>query len=129
MPDRNLSNERKKTISGGVGMQIFVSTVDDVIVVHLQGKLDHLTSPITQEKLTELIDQGGRKIVVNFKNLDYISSAGLRVLLSTVKQLKNFGGEIRICSLNEIVEEVFDISGFATILKIFTSEAEALDGF
>lgn len=129
MPDRNLSNERKKTISGGVGMQIFVSTVDDVIVFHLQGKLDHLTSPITQEKLTELIDQGGRKIVVNFKNLDYISSAGLRVLLSTVKQLKNFGGEIRICSLNEIVEEVFDISGFATILKIFTSEAEALDGF
>jgi len=129
MPDRNLSNERKKTISGGVGMQIFVSTVDDVIVVHLQGKLDHLTSPITQEKLIELIDQGGRKIVVNFKNLDYISSAGLRVLLSTVKQLKNFGGEIRICSLNEIVEEVFDISGFATILKIFTSEAEALDGF
>ena len=66
---------------------------------------------------------------MNLAKLDYISSAGLRVLLASAKQLKPDGGEIRICNLNEVVKEVFDISGFVTIFKVFGSETEALDGF
>ena len=66
---------------------------------------------------------------MNFEKLDYISSAGLRVLLAAAKQLKGIDGELRICSLNEVVREVFDISGFTTIFKVFGSESEALDGF
>jgi anti-sigma B factor antagonist len=66
---------------------------------------------------------------VNFKELEYISSAGLRVLLSTAKHLEPSGGEIRICTLNDVVREVFDISGFVTILNLFADETEALDGF
>ena len=66
---------------------------------------------------------------MNFEKLDYISSAGLRVLLTAAKQLKRVDGELRICSLNEVVAEVFDISGFTTIFKVFRSESEALDGF
>jgi len=66
---------------------------------------------------------------VNLEKLDYISSAGLRVLLATAKKLKAIGGELRVCSLNEIVTEVFDISGFDLILTVLPSESEALDGF
>lgn len=66
---------------------------------------------------------------MNFKELEYISSAGLRVLLSTAKQLEPSGGGIRICTLNDVVREVFDISGFVTILNLFADETEALDGF
>ena len=110
-------------------MQISIKTADEVKVLEFKGKLDTQTSPDAQEQLTELIEKGERKILVNLEKLDYISSAGLRVLLVAAKQLKPGGGEIRICSLNDIVKEVFDISGFVTIFRVFGSEAEALDGF
>ncbi len=61
--------------------------------------------------------------------LDYINSAGLCVLLVAAKKLEGVDGELRFCNLNEIVREVFDISGFTTIFRVFGSEAEALDGF
>jgi len=110
-------------------MEILVKTTDDVKVVEFEGKLDTQTSPDAQDQLTELIGNGERKILVNLEKLDYISSAGLRVLLAAAKQLKPDGGEVRICNLNDVVQEVFDISGFVTIFKVFGSEIEALDGF
>lgn len=110
-------------------MQISVKSVDVVKVLEFEGKLDTQTSPGAQEQLTELIEKGETKILVNLEKLEYISSAGLRVLLAAAKQLKPGGGEIRICNLNDIVKEVFDISGFVTIFRVFGSESEALDGF
>ena len=110
-------------------MQISVKTADEVKVMEFKGNLDTQTSSDAQEQLTELIEKGEKKILVHFGKLEYISSAGLRVLLTAAKQLKPGGGEIRICSLNEVVKEVFDISGFITIFKVFGSESEALDGF
>ena len=67
--------------------------------------------------------------MVNFEKLDYISSAGLDVLLATAKQLKGHSGELRICSLNEVVQEAFEISGFCTISSVFNSESDALSRF
>ena len=110
-------------------MQITVKAVGDVKVVEFEGKLDTHTSSAAQTELTQLIDGGAEKILLNFGRLAYISSAGLRILLAAAKQLKAAGGELRICCLNEIVQEVFDISGFTTIVKVLGSEPEALDGF
>lgn len=110
-------------------MQISVKTTNEVKVLAFEGKLDTQTSPDAQQQLTQLIGEGENRFVVNFEKLDYISSAGLRVLLAAAKQLKGIDGELRICSLNEVVREVFDISGFTTIFKVFGNESEALDGF
>ena len=110
-------------------MQILIKTTDDVTMLAFEGKLDTQTSPDAQQQLTRLIEAGEKRFIVDFEKLDYISSAGLRVLLVAAKQLKGIDGELRICSLNEVVGEVFDISGFTTIFKIFGSEPEALDGF
>lgn len=110
-------------------MQISVTTTNEVKVLVFEGKLDAQTSPDAQLQLSRLIEEGGNRVLVNFEKLDYISSAGLRVLLAAAKQLKGSDGELRICSLNEIVSEVFDISGFTTIFKVFGSESEALEGF
>jgi len=110
-------------------MQISVKTTNDVKVLAFEGRLDTQTSPDAERQLTRLIEEGGTKILVNLEKLDYISSAGLRVLLVVAKQLKTTDGELRICSLNEVVKEVFDISGFDRILTISTSESEALEGF
>ncbi len=110
-------------------MQISVKTTNEVKVLVFEGRLDTQTSPDAQQQLTRLIEEGETKILVNFEKLDYISSAGLRVLLVVAKQLKTTDGELRICSLNEVVKEVFDISGFDMILPISASESEALEGF
>jgi len=110
-------------------MQISVKTANEVKVLAFEGSLDTQTSPDALTQLTELIDGGDKKILVNFEKLHYISSAGLRILLAAAKQLKAAEGELRICDLNEVVKEVFDISGFSTIFKIFENETEALEGF
>ena len=110
-------------------MQILIKTTNEVTVLAFEGRLDTQTSPDAQQQLTRLIEAGEKRFIVDFDKLDYISSAGLRVLLVAAKQLKEIDGELRICSLNEIVREVFGISGFTTIFKIFGSESEALDGF
>ncbi len=110
-------------------MQISVKTANEVKVLAFEGRLDSQTSPDAQQQLTRLIEEGETKILVNLEKLDYISSAGLRVLLVVAKQLKATDGELRICSLNEVVKEVFDISGFDMILPISASESDALEGF
>ena len=110
-------------------MQTSVKTANEVKVLAFEGSLDTQTSPDAQAQLTQLIEGGDRKILVNLEKLHYISSAGLRTLLAAAKQLKTADGELRICDLNEVVKEVFDIAGFMTILKVFGSESEALKGF
>jgi anti-sigma B factor antagonist len=110
-------------------MQISVKTANKVKVLAFEGRLDTGTSPDAQQQLIRLIEEGENRFLVNFEKLDYISSAGLRVLLAAAKQLEGIDGELRVCSLNEVVREVFDISGFATIFKVFGSESEALDEF
>jgi len=109
-------------------MEITVTDAGEIKVVRIEGKLDTQSSPDAQAQLTQLIDRGATKLVVNFEKLDYISSAGLRILLAVAKRLKGNSGELRVCSLNEVVQEVFDISGFTTILTVTNTEPEALEG-
>ncbi len=110
-------------------MQLSTSSSGEVTVVKIDGNLDTQTSPNALDELNRLMDEGSRKLLLDFSDLDYISSAGLRVLLAVAKRLAPDEGEIRICNSNDVVNEVFEISGFSTILKIFPSDSEALEGF
>jgi len=114
---------------GGRSMQITTRTQNDVTLVAFAGNLDSNTSPQAQQALEGILAGGGQKMVVDFTALDYISSAGLRVLLGTAKRLSGAGGALHVFGLNETVREVFDISGFSTILAVFGAEADALKGF
>ncbi len=113
--------------SGGRSMDITTRTQGDVTLVALAGSLDSNTSPQAQQALDGILAAGARKVVVDFTALDYISSAGLRVLLGAAKRLGGTGA-LRVFGLNETVREVFDISGFSTILSVFRTEADALKG-
>ncbi len=115
--------------SGGRSMHITTRTERDVTIVALAGKLDSNTSPQAQQALDGILASGGQKMVVDFTALDYVSSAGLRVLLATAKRLSGAGGALHLFGLNETVREVFDISGFSTILAVYATEADALKGF
>lgn len=111
-------------------MEITTRSQHDVTLVAVAGGLDSNTSPQAQQALDGILSGGGRKLVIDFTALDYISSAGLRVLLGTAKRLSGAGGGgLRIFGLNDTVREVFDISGFSTILPVFATEADALKGF
>ena len=113
-------------------MNIATRTQNGVTLVAIAGNLDSNTSPEAQQALDAILAGGGKKMVVDFTALDYISSAGLRVLLGTAKRLSagasGAGGALRLFGLNETVREVFDISGFSTILAVFATEADALKG-
>jgi anti-sigma B factor antagonist len=110
-------------------MEISISESGDVRIFSFQGNLDTATAPEAESQINGLLEAGAQKLLVNFENLDYISSAGLRVLLATAKKLKPGGGDLKICCLNQTVQEVFDISGFSTILSVTATEEEALGAF
>jgi anti-anti-sigma factor len=126
---KRLVGEPAATNQGTTTMEITTRAQGDAWIIAIAGKLDSATSPQAQQALDAIVAGGGRKLAVDFSGLDYISSAGLRVLLGTVKKLAATGGALRTFGLNETVREVFDISGFSTIMAVFPSEADALNGF
>ena len=112
------------------GIQLSVEKPrDDISIIKVGGYIDTTTSAELEHSLDSLLKAGSFNIIIELGNVDYISSAGLRVLLGTVKRLTAARGSLRISGLNDTVKEVFDISGFSTILAVFATEAEALEGF
>ena len=109
-------------------MEITTRDEGDTKIVLLNGKLDTNTTPAAENEINALLDGGASKLLLNFEQISYISSSGLRLLLATAKRLKGTGGELKVCSLNEMATEVFEISGFSSILNVFPSEQDALGG-
>ena len=86
------------------------------LVIELEGRLDTMTAPQLEAELNESMP-GAESLILDFSKLDYISSAGLRVLLSAHKAMSAKGG-MKITHVNEIVQEVFEVTGFSDILTI-----------
>jgi anti-sigma B factor antagonist len=107
-------------------MELSVRDEGDTKIVMLNGKLDTNTTPTAETEINTLLDAGANKLLINFEQLSYISSSGLRLLLATAKRLKGSGGDLKVCSLNEMATEVFEVSGFSSILNVFASEQDAL---
>ena len=99
-------------------MDITSEMIDGVMLMRIEGRLDASTSPDLEAKVKNALADGCSKILFDMEKLSYISSAGLRVVLITGKQTKAAKGGFAIFALQPTVKEVFDISGFANILKI-----------
>jgi anti-anti-sigma factor len=100
----------------------------NTVVVFVKGRLDAVSAPEFEQTLSDWISKGENNFLLNFSELEYISSAGLRSILATSKILKKNQGEIILTGLHGPVEEVFKISGFISIFKVFASAEEALKG-
>lgn len=109
-----------------LGLDIKVEEIDKIIILRLLGRIDASSSSVLQEKLTALFNEKRYVILLDFSNIDYLSSAGLRVLLSFTKKCKEKGGRLGIFSINEDVMEVIKLTGFDKILNIYKKEKEAL---
>ncbi len=110
-------------------VEIIERKVGAVDIIAVKGRLDASSSEKAEERINRLLDAGGRSLLVNLCDLDYISSSGLRVLLAALKRLKKDGGALRIACAQPQILEVFTMAGFHRIFSIFPDEAAALDGF
>lgn len=110
-------------------MEVIEKRQDGISVVRLLGRLDSNTSPDFEQKLFEVIEDGERSVIVDFEELDYISSAGLRVLLKAAKELKRSQGKIVLCSMKDYIKEVFEIAGFVALFPIVPSMGDAIEEF
>ncbi len=110
-------------------MEFEIRNLDHVKIISLSGDLNANTAGEAETKLIQLIMGGNRKLIVDLERLNYISSAGLRIFLAANKLVKKMDGEIRFCSLNRTVLEVFEISGFNMIFKFYPDQASAIQGF
>ncbi len=110
-------------------MEITTRNVDDITVVDVFGSLDTQSAGAASDEMARIIEQGCSKMLVNLENLEYMSSAGLRILLRTAKQLSTTGGTLKVCNPAGAVKEVMDISGFSDFLDLHDSENGALSAF
>lgn len=98
----------------------------DVTILQVKGKLDAILSPCIEKKAVEYINKGSSKLLLDLQDVSYISSAGLRMLLSIKKQMKSVPGKLIVCSLSSEVLEIMKICGFDHVLEISKSQEEAL---
>ena len=108
-------------------MNISESKQGNVTILKAEGKLDSMSSPELDKRLASMVESGTRKIVLDLSNLDYVSSAGLRVFLSAAKRLKQAQGKLELANLSAQVKQIFDIAGFETILPVFKTVNDAVE--
>ncbi len=98
-------------------------------VLELKGELDAHTASQLEDYLKRLIDADNHCIIVNFKKLDYIASAGLGVFMAYIEDVRELGGDIKLTNMNSKVYNVFDLLGFPTLYDILDDERDAVKKF
>jgi anti-anti-sigma factor len=102
---------------------------DGVTVVYFMGKMDTRTSPEAEKYVNGLLDEGETNVLMNFEDLDFISSTGLRVILATGKKLMASSGKLTLCSPNITVNDVLKMSGFNRMFGVYETEEDALESY
>lgn len=110
-------------------MEVNIEKKNDITVIDIKGRLDANTAPELQKKITEIVNQGEFNLIMKFTDLTYISSAGLRILITTVKMLKAEQGKLVLCEMQDSIYEVLKISGFTNIFNIQDNEQDAIAQF
>ena len=100
-----------------MAMTINMNRDGDALTVSLEGRLDTTTAPKLESELRPALKDGVTELFIDLKALDYVSSAGLRVLLSAQK-IMNKQGEMTVRNVNDDVMEVFEVTGFVDLLNI-----------
>lgn len=116
-------------------MDISHRRLNRVDVVTVAGRLTAAEAPELQERLNQLFNEGRYRILLDFANLDYISSPGLRVLIEARKRAREWKltdfdrGDVRIVNLPPRIKEVFDLTGFTSLFHIYDDLVEAVGSF
>jgi anti-sigma B factor antagonist len=111
-------------------MEISTKELKRVILVSPVGRVDHQTAPELQKTLDDLINQGQFKLVLDMSGVNYMSSAGLRVLLAARKAVKRWNrGDLRLAHLQPYVRDTLELVGFTRIFEIYDDVVDAVGSF
>jgi anti-sigma B factor antagonist len=110
-------------------LEIVEEIQNGIAVYQLKGRLDSFASPQLETRIFQAIEDGLLNVVINFGALEYISSAGIRAILKTIKAVRNKNGRIMLCCMQDYVKEVFEISGVNILAPIADTMNDALKAF
>ncbi len=102
---------------------------NSILVLNPLGRIDGTNAKAFEEALLGRIDAGDNNILMNFEGINYISSAGLRVLLMAAKRTSQSAGKLALCAVQDHIQEVFKFSGFSEIIPIHEDRPKALNTF
>jgi anti-sigma B factor antagonist len=107
-------------------MELTETVEDKVTILSINGRLDSNSSTELESHIFDKIENSANHFIIDCANLDYITSAGLRVLNKTAKKLRTTQGKLVLCTMADYVKEVFEIAGFDRFLPIVPSREDAL---
>ena len=110
-------------------MNVETSQTGSTAVAAVSGRVDSANAKEFEEELSAIIDKGATGLVVDCGELNYISSAGLRVFLIAIRKTSAAGGGLALCRVPDHINEVLEISGFSRLAKVFDTVEEARDSF
>ncbi len=110
-------------------MNLKETITDKAVIIEIEGRLDTTNFSQLENKIFGHVDSGKINILVDCKDMDYVSSSGLRIFLMSLKKITSLDGQFVLCDLQESIHEIFEISGFTSIFKIYENQEKALDTF
>ena len=110
-------------------MDTSITDIKRVTVVAVNGRVDSATAPDLEAALKQLVDGAKTQIVLDLTDVDYMSSAGLRAMVSTLKSVKRANGDLRLANPSSRVAEVLRLAGLTSIFSIYPSQTDAVGSF
>lgn len=110
-------------------MELKTNKIGDIVTIILEGRIDANVAPDIEQKILSLIAEGACELVADLSEVIFISSAGLRALITALKEAKRKKGDLRLAGVKGRVLEVFEITGFSTIFQIFGNVEESIQSF
>lgn len=107
-------------------MELIQNRRDDTTILALKGRLDSSSSAQFEASLLGLLKSGEKRMILDLRELAYISSSGLRALLKAAKEMKQQNGSISMCGAKDFIREVFEMSGFVSFFPLYATLDEAL---
>lgn len=108
-------------------MEISQKEENGIVFLAFEGRLDGTNAAEAEQTVKNILEGENKRLLFNFENLEYLSSAGLRVILGAAKEMKRKDGKFVLCALNSYVKEVFEVSGFGSIIPIADSVEEGIE--
>jgi anti-sigma B factor antagonist len=113
-----------------INMEITTKQLKRVDLVTVSGRIDSATAPELDSVLKSIVEAGRYRICVDLKDLEYMSSAGIKVLISTLKTCKRWNrGDLRLANMPPRISDVFDLAGLTPLFKIYPDAVEAVGSF
>ena len=109
-------------------MKITTRKSNGIQIVDIEGKLDSKGAGYGNEEMTRIVKENNR-VIINLENLEFITSAGLRVLVVASKLQQTSGGMLKMCNANYMVKGVLETCGFNHLIELYSSEDEAIRSF